>query len=329
MPIMTSEQIRKRFNDHAPKRLKHFLFYDMRNGGSGVFDPFAPVLFDELWTNQNEYESALVSFLCEKHHIEPYPIAIANDCSNLFNKIYNDYGDRIVFDEFFEYIVDGWTNTAEEYESIHEHMVNNIIKCIIENRYRWGNLMKSCLLDFNPLWNVDGVTGEIRETTHTGKDTNSHKGKDTNSKKGYDTNVKSGNEQLDYNGSKTNTKGGNDITTTSNTTTESSDFYDATKNDTDYGQTDTETFDNRNDKKTYNNVQEKIDYNSSTENEYNSSLERLLDLKDKDLFMQIKQGNIGVTTTTKLLNEFRDYVNYNLLNVIAKDVVSDIAKGVY
>ena len=329
MPIMTSEQIRKRFNDHAPKKLKHFLFYDMRNGGSGVFDAFAPVLFNQLWTNQNEYESALVSYLCEKHHIEPYPTAIANDCSNLFIKIYNDYGDRIVFDEFFEYIVDGWTNTPEEYESIHEHMVNNIIKCIIENRYRWGNLMKSCLLDFNPLWNVDGVTGEIRETTHTGKDTNSHKGKDTNSKKGYDTNVKSGNEQLDYNGSKTNTKGGNDITTTSNTTTESSDFYDATKNDTDYGQTDTETFDNRNDKKTYNNVQEKIDYNSSTENEYNSSLERLLDLKDKDLFMQIKQGNIGVTTTTKLLNEFRDYVNYNLLNVIAKDVVSDITKGVY
>jgi hypothetical protein len=282
-----------------------------------------------LWTNQNECETALVSFLCEKHHIEPYPIAIANDCSNLFTKIYNDYGDRIVFDEFFEYIVDGWTNTPEEYESIHEHMINNIIKCIIENRYRWGNLMKSCLLDFNPLWNVDGVTGEIRETTHTGKDTNSHKGKDTNSKKGYDTNVKSGNEQLDYNGSKTNTKGGNDIITTSNTTTESSVFYDATKNDTDYGHTDTETFDNRNDKRTYNNVQDKMDYNSSNENEYNSSLERLLDLKDKDLFMQIKQGNIGVTTTTKLLSEFRDYVNYNLLNVIAKDVVSDITKGVY
>jgi hypothetical protein len=326
---MTCEQIKKRFNDHAPKRLKHFLFYDMRNGGSGVFDSFTPVLFNQLWTNQNEYESALVSFLCEKHHIEPYPTAIANDCSNLFIKIYNDYGDRIVFDEFFEYIVDGWTNTADEYESIHEHMINNIIKCIIENRYRWGNLMKSCLLDFNPLWNVDGVTGEIRETTHTGTDTNSHKGKDTNSKKGYDTNVKSGNEQLDYNGSKTNTKGGNDITTTSNTTTESSVFYDATKNDTDYGQTDTETYNNRNDKRTYNNVQDKMDYNSSNENEYNSSLERLLDLKDKDLFMQIKQGNIGVTTTTKLLSEFRDYVNYNLLNIIAKDVVSDITKGVY
>jgi hypothetical protein len=326
---MTSEQIRKRFNDHAPKRLKHFLFYDMRNGGSGVYDPFAPVLFNQLWTNQNEYESALVSFLCEKHHIELYPTAIANDYSNLFIKIYNDYGDRIVFDEFFEYIVDGWTNTAEEYESIHEHMINNIIKCIIENRYKWGNLMKSCLLDFNPLWNVDGVTGEIRETTHTGKDTNSHKGKDTNSKKGYDTNVKSGNEQLDYNGAKTNTKGGKDTTTTSNTTTESTVFYDATKNDTDYGQTDTETFDNRNDKRTYNNVQDKTDYNSSNENEYNSSLERLLDLKDKDLFMQIRQGNIGVTTTTKLLSEFRDYVNYNLLNIIAKDVVSDITKGVY
>ena len=329
MPIMTNEQIKKRFNDHAPKKLKHFLFYDMRDGGSGIFDPFTTLLFNDLWANQNEYESGLVSYLCETHIVETYPSVITNNCSNLFAKIYNDFGDRYIFDEFYEYIVNGWTNTLDEYNSIHAHMRNNITKCIIENRYRWGNLMKSCLLDFNPLWNVDGVTGEIRETTHTGTDTNTHSGKDTTSKKGYDTNVKSGNEQLDYIGSKTNTKGGNDITTTSNTTTESTTFYDATKSDTDYGQTDTESFTNRNDKRTYNNVQDKMDYNSSNENEYNSSLARLLNLKDKDLFMQIRQGNIGVTTTTKLLSEFREFVNYNLLNIIAKDIVSDITKGVY
>lgn len=328
MAIMNQAQIMSRFNNHAPKRLKDFMIYNARNNGSEKFDPFTVLLFNSLWDNRNEYENALISFLCEEQNIKIYPFDTLSDYSNLFIKIYNDFGERYIYDDFYEYII-GWDNTLAEYNSIFDHMNNNILKCIVENRYKWGNLMKSTLLDFNPLWNVDGVTGEIRETTHTGTDTTSHDGMDTTTKSGDDSTTRTGNEELEYSGTKTNTLGGNDTTTTSKTTTESTTFYDTEKNKTDFGKTDTESFTNRKDKRTYNTVKDKVDYNSSSELEYNSSIERLLNLKDKDLFMQIRQGNIGVTETTTLLNHFREFVNFNIMNVVAKDIANDLTKGVY
>ena len=328
MAIMNQAQIMSRFNNHAPKKLKNFLIYNARGNGSEKFDPFTESLFNSLWNTRNEYENALITFLCEPQNIKIYPFDELSDYSNLFIKLYNDFGERYVYDDFYEYII-GWDNTTSEYNSIFDHMNNNILKCIVENRYKWGNLIKSTLLDFNPLWNVDGVTGEIRETTHTGTDTTSHSGTDTNTKSGDDSTTRTGNEELEYMGSKTNTLGGNDTTTTSKTTFESSTFYDTDKNDIDYGKTDTESFTNRKDKRTYNSVKDKVDYNSIDETEYNSSLEKLLNLKDKDLFMQIRQGNIGVTETTTLLGHFREYVNFNIMNVVAKDIAQELTKGVY
>lgn len=328
MAIMNQAQMMSRFNNHAPKKLKNFLIYNARNNGSEKFDPFTESLFNGLWNNRNEYENALISFLCEAQNIKIYPFDELSDYSNLFIKIYNDFGERYIYDDFYEYII-GWDNTLAEYNSIFDHMNNNILKCIVENRYKWGNLMKSTILEFNPLWNVDGVTGEIRETTHTGTDTTSHSGTDTNTKSGDDSTTRTGNEELEYLGTKTNTLGGNDTTTTSKTTFESSTFYDTDKNDIDYGKTDTESFTNRKDKRTYNSVKDKVDYNSSDETKYNSSLEKLLNLKDKDLFMQIRQGNIGLTETTTLLNHFREFVNFNIMNVVSKDIAQELTKGVY
>jgi hypothetical protein len=286
----------------------------------------------EILTSSDEYMQALAELMLAKtpnsQTLKVDPYTTVNNAIYINSYMFMNYGNRKLYQNYFEWF-DCYENSTDEINYLIGLITQDIYACSKANMYKWSNLLKSTLLEFNPLWNVDGVTGEIRETTHTGTDTNSHKGKDTNSKKGYDTNVKTGNEQLDYNGSKTNTKGGNDITTTSNTTTESSVFYDATKNDTDYGQTDTETYNNRNDKRTYNNVQDKMDYNSSNENEYNSSLERLLNLKDKDLFMQIKQGNIGVIETTTLLNHFREYVNFKVVDIIAKDLIDAITEGVY
>lgn len=351
MAIMNQAQIVSRFNNHAPKKLKDFLIYNARGNGSEKFDPFTESLFNGLWNDRNEYENALISFLCEEQNIKIYPFDELSDYSNLFIKIYNDFGERYIYDDFYEYII-GWDNTLAEYNSIFDHMNNNILKCVVENRYKWGNLMKSTLLDFNPLWNVDGVTGEVRETTHTGTDTTSHDGTDTTTKGGDDSTTRTGNEELEYMGSKYNDKSGKETTTNSGTdtntisktTTESDTWYNTEKNALSNGKQttlvyegvdsgsqyrDTESFNQRKDKRTYNSLKDKIDYNSTSELEYNSSLERLLNLKDKDLFMQIRQGNIGVTETTTLLNHFREYVNYNIMNIVAKDITNDLTKGVY
>ena len=347
--IMSKSKFIEYTSNRKPTRLKDVLIYP-NNNNLVVFNPFTSTIFNTLWTSQNEYESALVSFLTSALSVN-LPYNITTEVNPLWEKIYSDYSRRYIFDIYFEYIV-GWDNTSEEWESIHEHLENDIIKAIVENRYKWGNLLKSCLLDFNPLWNVDGVTGEIREITHTGTDTTSRDGFDTFTKTGTDTNVKSGNHELEYLGTKYNEKAGKektsntgtDTTTNSKTTFESTTFYDTDKSELENGKEttleylgatnnekyqDIERFTNRKDKTTFNDVTDELTHDTEDTTTFNSSIEKLLDLHDKDLFMQIRQGNIGVTTTTSLLNEFRDFVNFNVLNIVAKDIVSSITRGVY
>ena len=61
---------------------------------------------------------------------------------------------------------------------------DNIIKTIkirLINKQRiYERMFNAFIADFNPLWNVDGVTGTIRESTHTGTDTDAHTGTENN-----------------------------------------------------------------------------------------------------------------------------------------------------
>jgi hypothetical protein len=50
---------------------------------------------------------------------------------------------------------------------------------------------------------------------------------------------------------------------------------------------------------------------------------------DTERISKERHGNIGVTTTTKLLSEFREYVNFNIMDIVAKDIVNTITEGVY
>lgn len=61
--------------------------------------------------------------------------------------------------------------------------------------------------EYNPIWNVDGVTGTISKDTHTGTD--------TNAKTGNDSSVQSGNDITRQTGQDTNTQGGRDVGTLS------------------------------------------------------------------------------------------------------------------
>lgn len=282
-------------------------------------------------------------------HLDPYTTSINAYYINSY--IFKNYGRRKIFDEYFESF-SKYENTSGEIAWILALMFDDIHACVNANIYRWSNLVKSTLLDFNPLWNVDGVTGEIRETTHTGTDTDTKSGFDKVEHDGYYSDTKSGNHELEYLGEKYNEKlgreitanTGTDTTTTSRTTTESDDWWGAEKNATLNGKTstltingmsdgspfqETEYFENRKDKTTFNNEKNKHDIDYDDKTTYNSSISKLLNLYDKDLFMQIKQGNIGVTTTTKLLTEFRDYVNFKIVDIISKDIVNSVCKGVY
>lgn len=220
----------------------------------------------------------------------------------------------------------------------------------------YERMFDAYMADFNPLWNVDGVVGEIRETNHTGTDTDAHTGTDSVSTTDGGTIVRSGNETDDYAGKQATTRTGNetknyygaDVTVKSNTTYDSATFnpvektevgfegepgqgrednlhYDNVKDETD--------FTNRKDTHTYNNVTDTRTLNSSGTNTYNSTLQRTKALKDTDLFMQIRQGNIGVTKSSELLadamelyglNELMDFVHF-----VVNDCINQLAYSIY
>ena len=156
-----------------------------------------------------------------------------------------------------------------------------------------------------------------------------------------------------------------DLTTNQNTTFDSGTFRDVNKAVTDYGKvdtktyndvTDTETYDQDTHNKTFAGRQDQLTYNTTdTENlnttdtqrynditdqrdtdgthttTYDSTLQKTLNLKDQDLEMVIRQGNIGVTKSSELLldtlalydNELMDFVHYVVNDCINIEVLSE------
>ncbi len=140
--------------------------------------------------------------------------------------------------------------------------------------------------DFNPLWNVDGVEGFISKDTHTGTDTQAHRGKDTTLTEDNGTITKSGNEAI--------ISSGTDTSIDSNTTYNSSNFFDGDKNVLEHGKTDTHN---------YNDVKDTRDLDGKNETSYNSDLTNTKDLVDEHVDLKIRQGNIGVTQSDKILGD--------------------------
>lgn len=225
----------------------------------------------------------------------------------------------------------------------------------------YDRMFNAYMADFNPLWNVDGVVGEIRETNHTGTDTNAHTGTDTINNKTNGTNTRNGNEEYEKFGKEATTRSGDETTTydgadvdvTSKTTYDSQEWNNTEKVERGYKMTrpngdevpekevtvhygnvkDESDFTNRKDKHTYNDVKDIIFSDSENKTTYASTLLNTKALKDTDLFMQIRQGNIGVTKSSELLadamelyglNELMDFVHY-----VVNDCINQLAYSVY
>ena len=160
---------------------------------------------------------------------------------------------------------------------------------------------------YNPIWNVDGVEGTIHQSTHTGTDTDKKTGTDTTSGSEKGTVTNTGKSTNTRTGNETDTPTGKDINTGFNTTFDSSTFRDTQKTEA--------TFEQRVDTHTYNQVKDTFEVDSEnptteTRNlanggstQYNSQNQKTLNLKDEDLDMKIRQGNIGVTSTQSLIRQ--------------------------
>lgn len=219
----------------------------------------------------------------------------------------------------------------------------------------YDRMFNAYMADFNPLWNVDGVVGEIRETNHTGTDTDAHTGSDSTSTTDGGTIIRTGNE--------TDRKEGKEATTTSGN--KETEFHGASVNVTSKTTFDDESWNlaekveqgftedaghERKDKETYNNVKDETDftnrvdthsYNSVTDtrdltgsatNTYDSTLQRTKALKDTDLFMQIRQGNIGITRSDELIGHSLELFGselYDFVHYVVNDCINQLAYSLY
>lgn len=155
------------------------------------------------------------------------------------------------------------------------------------NKHNIDRLYKGYMSEFEPLWNVDGVTGHVSKDVHSGTVTDTHSGDDSIE---YDET-----NNLSYKGTETDALSGTDTTSKANTTFESGDthFPESTEG-TVYGKTNTHSFTTRSDDR---------DIDGSKTTTYNSVNEKENDLLDEHVDIEIRQGNIGVVSSAKLLTE--------------------------
>ena len=194
------------------------------------------------------------------------------------------------------------------------------------------------------------ITGDDT-TTRTGTETNSKSGYDSATKTGTETTTKTGTEGTANTGTETTGHTGTDTQQTSNTAYDSATEYEVNKVLDTKALTDTLTLDT--DSTTTHNTTDTLTHNTTDRQDFNSAdtlthnttdtlthdttdtlTHDTLDTNERDLtdtehITITRQGNIGVTTTTKLLTEFREYADFNFINIVARDIVNTITFMTY
>lgn len=204
--------------------------------------------------------------------------------------------------------------------------------------------------------------------TKTGRDTTTKTGTQATADTGTEQYAKAGTETLGRSGTETTAGTGGVTTETSNTTYDSSTYYgkektEETRNTTDtktlnttdtttHNTTDTKTLNtldtityniedetqhNTTDTMTHNTTdeltiskQDQTTHNTETEIEYNSRNRNERDLVDTETIKHTRQGNIGVTTTTKLLTEYIEYSKISVfIDTVARDIINTVTYMTY
>ena len=272
------------------------------------------------------------------------------------DKVWEDFYSRQVFNVMKFNNEDNSVNYANIIKSIK-------IRLLTKSRI-YERMFNAFMSDYNPLWNVDGVTGTVRQSTHTGDITNTGKTETTNTGKSETTNT--GKNSNTRTGNETNAPTGKDISEKSVTTFDSSTYRDTEKTEN--------SFESRTDTHTYNSVKDeylidsqnpmKESYQIDSQNPLKESyqidsqnplketyqidsqnplkqsyqidsqnpLKESRNLTDEDLEMIIRQGNIGVTKSSELLldtlalydNQLMDFVHY-----VVNDCINQISYSIY
>jgi len=235
------------------------------------------------------------------------------------------YSDRIVF-------IDNRFKCDDDANTLINKIKKSFAILLKTKDYTFEKMYNVTQLEYNPIWNVDGVIGTIHETSgnesveleKTGDDTTKHTGYDKMEHRGNDTDAKTGTEKFD-------TDNTGDTTDTENkryTSTydsvdwtppaefpESRDTSKVTekKHDTTtYGTTNTTTYTS----------DETQNYNSDSKIEYNSTDTTSKEDFRRDLDLVIRQGNIGVTMTQAMMKEELDVALFDFYKTVVHECVN-------
>lgn len=271
--------------------------------------------------------------------------------------IYDNFKERVMLDKYSDEFYK-WSE-SEDFNIYVEMVKNTISQTLISNREKYKKLYYSMIAEFNPLWNVDGTETterELRQTgtvedTKTGTETNAktgditieRTGTETDQKTGTESTARIGTETTDNTGTDATAHTGTDTTLTANTTYDSSTMYDKERTTDTLNTTDTTTHNteseltlNTEDTTTHNttdtlthNTEDTTTHNTTDTLTHDTVNNNERDLLDKETIKVTRQGNIGVTTTTKLLTEFREYADFNFIGVVARDIVNSITFMTY
>lgn len=225
-------------------------------------------------------------------------------------RIYEYYKDRVILDKYGDEF-EGWDEFTD-FDAFVEMIKTTIENTIVANAERYKKLYKAMTVEFNPLWNVDGTETTERELTQTGTNTNNKTGKDTTENTGTDTSETATSD--------TTGTTGTDTDTTQKTTYNDTAFYDTDK----VSKSKNTTIANTGSSNT------EDTHNNTSETTYNTEDKNTRNLKDVEKIVIERHGNIGVTTTTKLLTEFVEFADLvKFVDIVARDVVNSFTYMVY
>ena len=273
---------------------------------------------------------------CLGYYIDEYDTLLPTDTAlgavsdtTWYKYIKPKFNDTVWADFYEREVFNNHKYPFDDTDTAYANIVKTIKIRLINKSRIYEQMFKSFMADFNPLWNVDGVTGRITESTHTGTDTNAREGTDTLTATGGHSNVKSGSEDYDYlgaertdysgdeimsydgsetmeyagsektaySGTETDTKSGSITETDSTTTFDSSAWHPSHKKVTDPADVNTKSFTNREDEKSFTNRE---DTKSFTNREDTKSFN---DRYDEKSFTN--------RTDTHEYNQVTDEFNYN------------------
>ena len=235
------------------------------------------------------------------------------------------YSDRIVF-------IDNRFKCDDDANTLISKIKKSFAILLKTKDYTFEKMYNVTQLEYNPIWNVDGVVGTIHETTgnesigttKTGSDTTSHTGDDTITHSGIDTDEKTGTEKFDTT---------NDGDTTETDTQRYVNTYDSVDwnppaefpSSHDYVKNtekkhDTTTYNTKN-TNTYGTT-ENTKYLSDLKTTYGTTDNTTKDDFKRDLDLMIRQGNIGVTMTQDMMKKELEVALFDFYKTVVHECVN-------